>query len=49
LGAGGGRGEIFPPIAPDHRLRLTVSSYDFPNLVPTKPARRALAAPDALS
>lgn len=37
--------EIFPTaalIAPDHRLRLTVTSYDFPNLVPTKPARRAL-------
>ena len=37
--------EIFPTaalIAPDHRLRLTITTYDFPNLVPTKPARRAL-------
>jgi putative CocE/NonD family hydrolase len=38
--------EIFPTaalIAPEHRLRLTLTTYDFPNLVPTKPARRALA------
>lgn len=38
--------EIFPTaamIAPGHRLRLTVTSYDFPHLVPTAPARRALA------
>jgi putative CocE/NonD family hydrolase len=38
--------EIFPTaalIAPGHRLRLTVTTYDFPHLVPTKPARRALA------
>jgi uncharacterized protein len=38
--------EIFPTaalIAPDHRLRLTLTTYDFPHLVPTKPARRALA------
>ncbi len=38
--------EIFPSaayLAADHRLRLTVTSYDFPHLVPTKPARRALA------
>ncbi|OHV05537.1 CocE/NonD family hydrolase [Mycobacterium talmoniae] len=37
--------EVFPTavlIAPDHRLRLTVTTYDFPNLVPTKPARAAL-------
>ncbi|MCV7400796.1 CocE/NonD family hydrolase [Mycobacterium fragae] len=37
--------EIFPTaalIAPDHRLRLTLTTYDFPHLVPTKPARRAL-------
>jgi len=37
--------EIFPTaalIAPGHRLRLTVATYDFPHLVPTKPARRAL-------
>lgn len=26
----------------DHRLRLTLTTYDFPHLVPTKPARRAL-------
>jgi len=30
-------------IAPDHRLRLTLTTYDFPHLVPSKPARRALA------
>ncbi|BBY06211.1 putative peptidase [Mycobacterium noviomagense] len=38
--------EIFPTaafIAPEHRLRLIVTTYDFPHLVPTKPARRALA------
>ena len=38
--------EIFPSaalIAPGHRLRLTVTSYDFPHLVPTKPARQALS------
>jgi uncharacterized protein len=37
--------EIFPTAAlvePGHRLRLTVTTYDFPHLVPTKPARRAL-------
>ncbi|MGH3552731.1 MAG: CocE/NonD family hydrolase [Mycobacterium sp.] len=37
--------EIFPTaalIAPAHRLRLTLTTYDFPHLVPTKPARRAL-------
>src|ERR1700722_18969008 len=38
--------EIFPTaalIAAGHRLRLTITTYDFPHLVPTKPARRALA------
>ena len=38
--------EIFPTAAlieSDHRLRLTLTTYDFPHLVPTKPARRALA------
>lgn len=38
--------EIYPTAAllePGHRLRLTVTTYDFPHLVPTKPARRALA------
>jgi uncharacterized protein len=38
--------EVFPTAAliePGHRLRLTVTTYDFPHLVPTKPARRALA------
>jgi putative CocE/NonD family hydrolase len=38
--------EIFPTaayIAPKHRLRLILTTYDFPHLVPTKPARRALA------
>jgi uncharacterized protein len=37
--------EIFPTAAflePGHRLRLTVTTYDFPHLVPTKPARLAL-------
>ena len=37
--------EIFPTAAlvdTGHRLRLTVTTYDFPHLVPTKPARRAL-------
>jgi len=37
--------EIFPTaalIAPNHRLRLTITTYDFPHLVPTKPARQAL-------
>jgi uncharacterized protein len=37
--------EIFPTaalIGTDHRLRLTLTTYDFPHLVPTKPARRAL-------
>jgi putative CocE/NonD family hydrolase len=37
--------EIFPTaalIAPNHRLRLTMTTYDFPQLVPTKPARQAL-------
>lgn len=38
--------EIFPTaalIAPGHRLRLTVTTYDFPHLVPAAPARQALA------
>lgn len=38
--------EIFPTaalIAPGHRLRLTVTTYDFPHLVPNEPACRALA------
>ncbi|WP_026357087.1 CocE/NonD family hydrolase [Mycobacterium sp. 141] len=38
--------EVFPTAAlieAGHRLRLTLTTYDFPNLVPTKPARRALA------
>lgn len=38
--------EIFPTaalIAPGHRLRLTLTTYDFPHLVPTQPARHALA------
>jgi uncharacterized protein len=37
--------EVFPTAAlidTDHRLRLTLTTYDFPHLVPTKPARRAL-------
>ncbi|WP_026256601.1 CocE/NonD family hydrolase [Mycobacterium sp. 155] len=38
--------EVFPTAAlieAGHRLRLTLTTYDFPHLVPTKPARRALA------
>ncbi|MEB3030570.1 CocE/NonD family hydrolase [[Mycobacterium] nativiensis] len=38
--------EIFPTaalIAPGHRLRLTLTTYDFPHLVPTESARQALA------
>jgi predicted acyl esterase len=38
--------EVFPTAAlleSGHRLRLTVTTYDFPHLVPTVPARRALA------
>jgi uncharacterized protein len=38
--------EIFPTAAvieADHRLRLTLTTYDFPHLVPTAPSRRALA------
>ena len=38
--------EIFPTgalIEPGHRLRLTLTTYDFPHLVPTQPARQALA------
>ena len=38
--------EIFATAAlieSDHRLRLTLTTYDFPHLVPTKAARRALA------
>ena len=38
--------EIFPTAAlleAGHRLRLTVTTFDFPHLVPTVPARRALA------
>jgi len=37
--------EIFPTAAlleSGHRLRLTLTTFDFPHLVPTKPARRAL-------
>jgi len=37
--------EVFPTaalIGTDHRLRLTLTTYDFPHLVPTKPARQAL-------
>ena len=37
--------EIFPTAAlieAGHRLRLTLTTYDFPHLVPTKPARIAL-------
>jgi uncharacterized protein len=37
--------EIFPTaalIAPDHQLRLTLTTYDFPHLVPSKLARCAL-------
>ena len=39
--------EIFPTgalIEPGHRLRLTLTTYDFPHLVPTQPAREALFA-----
>ena len=39
--------EIFPTAAsiePGHRLRLTLTTYDFPHLVPTQPAREALVA-----
>jgi putative CocE/NonD family hydrolase len=38
--------EVFPTAAliqPGHRLRLTVTTFDFPNLAPTAPARRNLA------
>jgi hypothetical protein len=38
--------EIFPTAAvleSGHRLRLTVTTFDFPHLVPTAPARKALA------
>ncbi|MDV3123659.1 CocE/NonD family hydrolase [Mycobacterium sp. 21AC1] len=38
--------EVFPTAAliePGHRLRLTLTTYDFPHLVPTKPARAVLA------
>jgi putative CocE/NonD family hydrolase len=38
--------EVFPTAAllgPGHRLRLTVTTFDFPHLVPTVPARRNLA------
>ena len=38
--------EIFPTaanLAPGHRLRLTLTTYDFPHLVPTRPQRAALA------
>jgi uncharacterized protein len=38
--------EIFPTAAmleAGHRLRLTVTTFDFPHLVPTAPARKALA------
>ncbi len=37
--------EVFPTAAlidTGHRLRLTLTTYDFPHLVATKPARRAL-------
>ncbi|KAA0079912.1 CocE/NonD family hydrolase [Mycolicibacterium sp. P9-64] len=37
--------EVFPTaalIAPNHLLRLTITTYDFPQLVPTKPAQQAL-------
>jgi putative CocE/NonD family hydrolase len=37
--------EVFPTAAlidSGHRLRLTLTTYDFPHLVPAKPARRAL-------
>lgn len=38
--------EVFPTaalIAPGHQLRLTLTTYDFPHLVPNVPTRRALA------
>jgi len=38
--------EIFPTaalIAPGHRLRLTLTTYDFPHLVPTGPSSQQLA------
>lgn len=38
--------EVFPTaalIAAQHRLRLTLTTYDFPHLVPTRPQRAALA------
>ncbi|MGB8403643.1 MAG: CocE/NonD family hydrolase [Mycobacterium sp.] len=38
--------EVFPTAAliePGHRLRLTLTTYDFPHLVPTTPQRAALA------
>ncbi len=38
--------EVFPTAAlleSGHRLRLTLTTFDFPHLVPTRPARRALA------
>jgi putative CocE/NonD family hydrolase len=38
--------EVFPTAAliePGHRLRLTLTTYDFPHLVPNAPAREALA------
>ncbi|MDR3658833.1 MAG: CocE/NonD family hydrolase [Mycobacterium sp.] len=37
--------EVFPTaalITPGHRLRLTLTTYDFPHLVPTRPQRVAL-------
>lgn len=37
--------DVFPTAAliePGHRLRLTLTTYDFPHLVPTQPARHAL-------
>lgn len=37
--------EIFPTavlIVPGHRIRLTATTYDFPQLVPTTPGRNAL-------
>ena len=33
----------FAELAAGHRLRLTLTTYDFPHLVPTQPARRALS------
>lgn len=38
--------EVFPTAAwldAGHRLRLTVTTFDFPQLVPTRPAQQALA------